>query len=65
MVFHEKYAWIHESGFLDSIAKTQRDVEKHTDNLKQSIDASKQQHNAAISKAHGMSLYNLSPMTQH
>lgn len=54
MVYHEKYAWIHDPGFLDSIAKTQRDVEKFSENLKQTIDASKQHNNAAILKAQGI-----------
>jgi hypothetical protein len=53
MVYNEKYAWMHEASFMDSIGKMETDAQRYSDQLKEKIAEDKKQHTELIQHGQG------------
>ena len=52
-MIHDKYAWMHDSDFLESLIKMRADAERFADSLKQSVENAKKQHQTIMQQNQG------------
>jgi hypothetical protein len=53
MVYTEKYGWMHDPIFMDSLAKMRADAERYSEHVKFSIAEAKKQHAEYLQYGHG------------